>query len=65
MQDLPKDKEHQEFIRQFCHQAHQAGKIVIAEQVENAASMSILFTCGVNFVQGNYLNEPEKILSAA
>ncbi|MBS0567671.1 MAG: EAL domain-containing protein [Proteobacteria bacterium] len=65
MQDLPKDKEHQEFIRQFCHQAHQAGKIVIAEHVENAASMSILFTCGVNFVQGNYLNEPEKILSAA
>jgi diguanylate cyclase (GGDEF)-like protein/PAS domain S-box-containing protein len=65
MQDLPKDKEHQDFIRQFCHQAHQAGKIVIAEQVENAASMSILFTCGVNFVQGNYLNEPEKILSAA
>ena len=65
MLDLPKDKEHQEFVRQFCHQAHQAGKIVIAEAVENAASMSFLFTCGVNFVQGNYLNEPEKILSAA
>jgi len=65
MQDLPKDKEHQEFVRQFCHQAHQAGKIVIADAVENAASMSFLFTCGVNFVQGNYLNEPEKILSAA
>ncbi len=65
MQDLPKDKEHQDFVRQFCHQAHQAGKIVIADAVENAASMSFLFTCGVNFVQGNYLNEPEKILSAA
>ncbi|MBR0346156.1 MAG: EAL domain-containing protein [Rudaea sp.] len=65
MQNLPKDKEHQDFVRQFCHQAHQAGKIVIAEHVEDAASMSILFTCGVNFVQGNYLNEPEKILSAA
>lgn len=65
MQNLPKDKEHQDFVRQFCHQAHQAGKIVIAEFVEDAASMSILFTCGVNFVQGNYLNEPEKILSAA
>ncbi|MFT3792108.1 MAG: EAL domain-containing protein [Rudaea sp.] len=65
MPNLPKDKEHQNFVREFCHQAHQAGKIVIAEQVEDAASMSFLFTCGVNFVQGNYLNEPEKILSAA
>ncbi|MBS0590151.1 MAG: EAL domain-containing protein [Proteobacteria bacterium] len=64
MPNLHKDKEHQEFIRQFCEQAHKAGKIVIAEFVEDAASMSILFTCGVNFVQGNYLNEPEKILAA-
>jgi diguanylate cyclase (GGDEF)-like protein/PAS domain S-box-containing protein len=61
MQDLQKSKEHQEFIRQICHKAHQAGKIVIAEFVENAASMSFLFTCGVNFVQGHYLGEPEKI----
>jgi diguanylate cyclase (GGDEF)-like protein/PAS domain S-box-containing protein len=65
MQNLSKNKENQDFVRQFCHQAHQVGKIVIAEFVEDAASMSILFTCGVNFVQGNYLNEPEKILSAA
>ena len=65
MSNLPKDKEHQEFVRQFCEQAHNAGKIVIAEFVEDAASMSILFTCGVNFVQGNYLNEPEKILTDA
>jgi multidomain signaling protein FimX len=62
MTDLPKNRENQDFIRKFCIEAHQAGKLVIAEFVEDAASMSILFTCGVNFVQGNFLSEPEKVL---
>ncbi len=64
MADLTKSKENQEFIRQFCQQAHAAGKLTIAEFVEDAASMSILFTCGVNFVQGNFLNEPERVIAA-
>jgi len=25
--------------------------------------MSILFSCGVNFVQGNFLQEPEKVMA--
>jgi len=64
MADLTKNKENQEFIRQFCQQAHAAGKLTIAEFVEDAASMSILFTCGVNFVQGNFLHEPERVIAA-
>ncbi len=63
MADLPKHKENQEKVREICNQAHQAGKLTVAEFVEDAASMSILFGCGVNFVQGNFLQEPEKILS--
>ena len=63
MSELPKNKENQDFVRQFCNQAHQAGKLTMAEFVEDAASMSILFTCGVNFVQGNFLSEPEKLLA--
>ena len=63
MAELPKHKENQERIKDICEQAHHAGKLTVAEFVEDAASMSILFNCGVNFVQGNFLQEPEKILS--
>jgi diguanylate cyclase (GGDEF)-like protein/PAS domain S-box-containing protein len=62
MADLPRNKESQDRIRDICEQAHHAGKLTVAEFVEDAASMSILFNCGVNFVQGNFLQEPEKIL---
>jgi EAL domain-containing protein (putative c-di-GMP-specific phosphodiesterase class I) len=65
MADLPKQKENQDKIKDICEQAHHAGKLTVAEFVEDAASMSILFSCGVNFVQGNFLQEPEKILSHA
>jgi diguanylate cyclase (GGDEF)-like protein/PAS domain S-box-containing protein len=63
MADLPKNKENQERIKDICDQAHHAGKLTIAEFVEDAASMSILFSCGVNFVQGNFLQEPEKVMA--
>ena len=63
MAELPKNKEHQEKIKELCDQAHHAGKLTVAEFVEDAASMSILFCCGVNFVQGNFLQEPEKVMA--
>ena len=63
MAELPKNKEHQEKIKELCDQAHHAGKLTVAEFVEDAASMSILFSCGVNFVQGNFLQEPEKVMA--
>ncbi|MDR3385834.1 MAG: EAL domain-containing protein [Rudaea sp.] len=63
MAELPKNKENQDKIKELCDQAHHAGKLTIAEFVEDAASMSILFSCGVNFVQGNFLQEPEKVMA--
>ncbi|MEO7936490.1 MAG: EAL domain-containing protein [Dokdonella sp.] len=63
MADLPKSKENQERIKAMCEQAHNAGKLTVAEFVEDAASMSILFSCGINFVQGNFLQEPEQVMS--
>jgi diguanylate cyclase (GGDEF)-like protein/PAS domain S-box-containing protein len=63
MADLPKHKENQEKLKELCDQAAHAGKLTVAEFVEDAASMSILFSCGVNFVQGNFLQEPEKIMA--
>jgi len=63
MADLPRNGENQQRIRQICDQAHAAGKLTVAEFVEDAASMSILFGCGVNFVQGRFLQEPERTMS--
>lgn len=63
MQDLPKNKDNQNKIREICQQAKVVGKTTIAEFVEDAASMSLLFTMGVDFVQGNFLQEPEKVMA--
>lgn len=63
MKDLPKSQENQDKVKEITDQAHAMGKITVAEFVEDAASMSILWSCGVNFVQGNFLQEPEKVLS--
>ncbi len=63
MADFAKNKENQAKVKEICDQAHAHGKLTIAEFVEDAASMSILFTLGVNFVQGNFLQEPEKVMS--
>jgi len=63
MSDLAKNAEHQAKIRDMCEQARAMGRLTVAEFVEDAASMSILFSCGVNFVQGNFLAEPEKVMS--
>ncbi len=63
MSELPKNKENQDKIREICDLAHSSNKLTVAEFVEDATSMSILFSCGVNFVQGNFLQEPEKIMS--
>jgi EAL domain-containing protein (putative c-di-GMP-specific phosphodiesterase class I) len=63
MADLAKNVEHQAKIREMCEQARAMARMTVAEFVEDAASMSILFSCGVNFVQGNFLAEPEKVMS--
>ncbi len=63
MVGLPGNKENENKIREICVQAKHAGKLTIAEFVEDAASMTILFGCGVNFVQGNFLREPDRTMS--
>lgn len=63
MADFAKTRENQQKVKEICDQAHAQSKLTIAEFVEDAASMSILFSLGVNFVQGNFLQEPEKVMS--
>ena len=44
-------------------QAAQERKIkTIAERVENANAMAVLFQLGLDFMQGHYVHEPEVVL---
>jgi diguanylate cyclase (GGDEF)-like protein/PAS domain S-box-containing protein len=63
MAELARNRENQQRVKEICDQAHAHGKLTIAEFVEDAASMSLLFGYGVNFVQGNFLQEAEKVMS--
>ena len=63
MHELPRNKDNEAKIRALCAQMRNLDKLIIAEFVEDAASMSILFSCGVDFVQGNFLQEPELVVA--
>ena len=55
MEDLPKNQANQERIREIATKAREMGIRTIAEFVSDAASMSILFSAGVDYVEGLFL----------
>lgn len=63
MTELPQHPENQKKIAEICKEGHASGKQTVAEWVEDAVSTSLLFACGVDFVQGNFLQEPAKVLA--
>jgi diguanylate cyclase (GGDEF)-like protein/PAS domain S-box-containing protein len=62
MNQLPQHPENQKKIGEICVQAHEMKRLTVAEWVEDATSTSLLFACGVDFVQGNFLQEPQRLL---
>ncbi|RDS84816.1 EAL domain-containing protein [Dyella monticola] len=62
MADLPQHPENQKKVTEICQQAHEMKRLTVAEWVEDAASTSLLFACGVDFVQGNFLQEPQPLV---
>jgi multidomain signaling protein FimX len=61
MADLAHHQENQKAVADICDKAREVKRQTIAEWVENAASTSLLFACGVDFVQGNFLQEPQPL----
>lgn len=55
MEDLPKNVDTQNRLREITDRARDAGKQTIAEFVQDAASMSVLFSTGVDYVEGHFL----------
>src|SRR5690606_8686877 len=55
MEDLPKNQANQDRIREIATKARELGIRTIAEFGSDAASMSILFSAGVDYVEGEFL----------
>ena len=55
MADLAKSTDSQQQVRNIASQASGRGIRTIAENVQDAASMTLLFSAGVDFVQGDFL----------
>lgn len=62
MHSLMTDDEMQESVREIVKGAQERGVKTIAERVENANAMAVLFQLGIDFMQGHYVQEPEVVL---
>lgn len=57
-EDLGRNVENQRRVKAIAERARAQEKLTIAEFVQDAASMSVLFTSTVSFVEGNFLAAP-------
>jgi EAL domain-containing protein (putative c-di-GMP-specific phosphodiesterase class I) len=64
MQSIALDSVLQERVRGFVKAADKRKILTIAERVEDANTMAVLFQLGVSFMQGHYVHEAEVVLGA-
>lgn len=57
-EDLGKNPEHQQKIREIAERAQALGILTVAEHVQDAATMAFLFTASLDYVEGNFLAAP-------
>ena len=62
MHTLTTDTDMQNSVQQVAAAAAQRNIETVAERVENANAMAVLFQLGVHFMQGHYVHEPEVVL---
>lgn len=58
MHNLANSSDNQETVKSITETAHSMGKTTIAEYVEDASSLAVLWQCGVNYIQGHFLQSP-------
>lgn len=62
MHTLMTDQSMQDIVQKIVDAANQRKIRTIAERVENANAMAVLFQLGLDFMQGHYVHEPEVVL---
>ena len=65
MHTLMTDSSLQESVQRIVAAAHKRGIKTVAERVENANAMAVLFQLGLDYMQGHYVHEPEVVLQDA
>jgi multidomain signaling protein FimX len=64
MQSLATNQSQQDLVRGFIQGAQKRKILTIAERVEDANTMAVLFQLGAAYMQGHYVHEPEVVLEA-
>jgi EAL domain-containing protein (putative c-di-GMP-specific phosphodiesterase class I) len=62
MQGLAVDQALQGRVRELVDQAKEKKIGTIAERVEDANTMAVLWQLGIEFIQGYFVNEPEQVV---
>ena len=62
MHSLMTDSQMQASVRNIVTGASERNIKTVAERVENANAMAVLFQLGLDFMQGHYVHEPEVVL---
>jgi EAL domain-containing protein (putative c-di-GMP-specific phosphodiesterase class I) len=57
------DEKKREFVHEIIEKAKTLKIETVAERVENANTMAVLWQLGVNYIQGNYVQEPEVVMA--
>ncbi len=65
MQSISNNQTCQDAVQRFVVAAHQKGIATIAERVEDANTMAVLFQLGIGFMQGHHVQEAEVVLEEA
>jgi diguanylate cyclase (GGDEF)-like protein/PAS domain S-box-containing protein len=60
---VAQDSQKQSTVRSLIETAHSLGKLTIAENVEDANSLAVLWQLGVDYARGFYIQEPGPTLS--
>jgi len=64
VQDLAANPETQTIVKKLVEQAVKLKVETIAERVEDANTMAVLWQLGVQFIQGYFVNAPEEVVMA-
>lgn len=62
MQGLAGAKPLQEQVKHLVGLAKNVGAVTIAERVEDANTMAVLWQLGIEFIQGYFVNKPEEVV---
>jgi len=65
MQGLANDRLLQEQVKALVDEAKAHGITTIAERVEDANTMAVLWQLGIEFIQGYFVSSPEEVVLGA